>query len=214
MKTSRLRSFSFLGVTVLTVVCSFVLGRQVPTISRLLGGPSSFAVSSLFPDATYQFVSATAGTQLLFVYVGSSSCGSSNNPDVPEMIRALQDLVRSKAQERNYQFVSIGIAAELNPESGIDHLAKVSAFDEIAAGQSQHNQALAHFVHVDHRGLAATPQVIIVERNLVEEAPGRVDPSIRAERVLLRKVGLAELQNWLALGGPLPLDSNHVVAVD
>lgn len=204
MSTSSTRSRAFLAVALLTLAASFTVGRRLPTLSRWIVQPDVLTVEPTPADGK-PLLAPNTGKQLLFVYVGSSVCGPSGSADLPRMVRALQGLIKANAKEHGFDLVAIGIAAEQDPIAGLRHLMSVARFDEIAAGQSQLNQALAHFVHVDHRGLAATPQVIILERLLVEDAFGTVDPSTIKERVLLRKVGLAELQNWLSLRAPLPL---------
>jgi hypothetical protein len=83
------------------------------------------------------------------------------------------------------------------------HLDKIGSFDEVSAGQGVLNLAAAHFISRDHRGMAATPQLIVVERTVRAEAGG-VDPTSVREQVLVRKVGVAEISNWLAANAPLP----------
>lgn len=143
------------------------------------------------------------GRQYLLVYVGSSRCGPSNSPALAEDVKSLMATLGGRARSEGVGFVRVGVARELSSSRGLEHLARIGEFDEVAAGQGVMNQASAHFVSVDHRGTAATPQLIVVERELSPQGQG-VDEVGFSERVLLRKVGTAEISAWRKLGAPLP----------
>ncbi len=157
-------------------------------------------------DRTRDEAILAPGRQILFVYVGSSRCGPSNAPGVAENVAAGLDSVGQWARGKGLGFVSIGVAREWSASEGLSHLAKVGGFDEIAAGQSGLNQAAAHFISRDLRGIAATPQVIVVSRTL-RSVRGSVDFTSFDERVLLRKVGTQEIRSWVAAGAPVPFDA-------
>ncbi|MCC6317127.1 MAG: hypothetical protein IT361_05485 [Gemmatimonadaceae bacterium] len=144
------------------------------------------------------------GGQLLLVYVGSSRCGPSNAADLPNLVRSISGELRAEGARRGLAFVSVGVGREVSATSGMVHLHKIAAFDEVAAGQGVLNQASAHFVDRDHRGMAATPQLIVLIRRVGALPAGGVDPGLVSERVLLRKVGLQDIRNWSALGAPVP----------
>jgi hypothetical protein len=193
----RLAEKTVLGVMGLTFVLAFGVGRWGLPLVRT----GSDAAAVISPEAARR-----PGKQYVFVFIGSSKCGPSNAEDLPSHIAALRQLVRTQAQTEHVGFVSIGIAREMNPRAGLSHLSKMGDFDEVAAGQGELNQASAHFISVDHRGWAATPQVIVLERILRAQGNG-IDASNYQERVLLRKVGLQEIRNWHAQRAPLPRPS-------
>lgn len=144
------------------------------------------------------------GRQLIFVYVGSSRCNPSNQKDVIASVASSVDLARRQAVSQNLGFVTIGIAREQSAGAGIAHLAGVYGFDEVAAGQGALNQAAFRFVSHDHPGIAATPQVLVIERVLAPLGTTVDDVEI-TERVLLRKVGAVEISQWTARGAKIPL---------
>lgn len=148
------------------------------------------------------------GRQLVFVYLGSSRCNPSNQKDVIESIRSSVGLARQQALRQGIGFVSIGIARELSADAGIAHLAGVYGFDEVAAGQGGLNQAAFRFVSRDHPGIAATPQVLVIERVLAPLGT-TVDDVEFTERVLLRKVGAVEISQWTARGAKIPLTQGN-----
>ncbi|MBL0889710.1 MAG: hypothetical protein K2Y26_06565 [Gemmatimonadaceae bacterium] len=100
--------------------------------------------------------------------------------------------------------VKIGVASELSAQAGVQHLSAMGVFDEVAAGQGVLNHANSHFVALRHPGLQATPQVIVLKRTIPEAPTGGIDQAGVQEQVLVRKVGLRELELWISQGTPLP----------
>ena len=143
------------------------------------------------------------GRQLVLVYVGSSRCGPSNASDLPSMVERISNQLRSVALADSIGFVRIGVAREVSARSGLMHLAKFNGFDEVSAGQGTLNATAEKYLSGDHRGDAATPQLIVIDR-AIGGVFGGVDIDAVRERVLIRKVGLIEISNWLELGVPLP----------
>lgn len=143
------------------------------------------------------------GRQLVAVYIGSSRCNASNQSDVLSAVSSAFESVRKQSQQQQAGFVSIGIAREQSARAGLFHLSSVYRFDELSAGQGQLNQAAYRFVSKDHPGIAATPQIIVVERRLAPMG-NTVDEVEIAERVLLRKVGAVEISQWARRGAPVP----------
>lgn len=152
---------------------------------------------------------ARKGKQYLFVYVGSSRCAACAAPELPGNVSSLRESIRSFAIETGVGFVSIGVAREMSAKVGLAHLEKIGEFDEVSAGQGDLNVASAHFISVDHRGLPATPQVIVLERTLQVDPDGSVNVSRYEEQVLARKVGLKEIDLWRSQKGILPKTSRQ-----
>jgi hypothetical protein len=146
------------------------------------------------------------GTQLIAVYVGSSRCGPSNQTDVLSAVRTAIDSLRGLAAREGVGFVTIGVAREHSPREGLRHLEKVTSFDEVTAGQGDLNQASIRLISLDHPGIGATPQLIVLRREL---APlGQTIDNVRfEEHVLLRRVGSAQIRRWVDNGVPVPTRS-------
>ncbi len=186
---------------------SWILGLSVLFAASLFAGRAAASHSELplRTEASEASIEAVPrpGRQLVLVYVGSSRCGPSNAPDLPETVGAIATLLRSTALKDSSGFVRIGVAREISARSGLEHLSKFGGFDEISVGQGVLNTASSKYISVDHKGVAATPQLLVVDRR-IGDVLGSVDPIAADERVLLRKVGLAEISDWLKLGAPLP----------
>lgn len=175
-------------------VAAFAVGRF--TMERV----QRIAVAT---DATRSNALPTPGTQLLFIYIGSSRCAPSNAPEIVGQVDSLKRLVRMHAQHRGVGFASLGVAREISVQAGMKHLAKFTSFDEVDIGQRELNQSSLRFIARDHPGIAATPQLVVVQRTVQAVGVG-VDAAGITETVLVRKVGLLEIRRWMDQEGRIP----------
>lgn len=138
----------------------------------------------------------SGGPELVFVYIGSSTCGPSNAPSLGPALERLRQMARNEAERRGVGFATIGIARDRSAAAGIDHLGQFGAWDEVLSGRGWLNTGIIKYVYEDLPGRAATPQVVIVERS-VRRTP---TVAIESESVLLRSVGLDQITRSVALG--------------
>ncbi len=143
-------------------------------------------------------------SELLLVYVGSSTCGPANDEELPLILDRIKMALEKRAGAHGLDFAAIGIAQDWDIRAGVRHLDRAGPFDEIQTGRSWANTGLRRYLWNEIPGEASTPQVIVVFMD--RTAP---DGSLRAaaavdERLLMRKVGLEEIQSWQKLGCPLP----------
>lgn len=200
MEVRRIRSTGlFIGL----LVAAFVVGREARAgFARLRRAPA-------VPDEARP----VAGRQLLFVYIGSSRCGPSNQPELLAAVGKSIGDIRSRATRASLGFVTIGVGRELNATTALGHLSKIATFDEVAVGQGDFNQASIRFISRDHPGIGATPQVLVVER-VLSALGTTVDNVDFSERVLVRKVGAADIIRWVQRGSPITSEvwtDNHLV---
>ena len=146
------------------------------------------------------------GPELTFVFVTSSTCGPSNEPTLPDTIENLKLIVQARAMNTGRSFAAIGVARDRQVEAGLRHLVGFGQFDEVSSGRGWLNMGLLKFVYEELPGVAATPQVVVVERFVSTEGG---ELSIVVERLLVRKVGLDEIDMWAGLGAPLPEPEMH-----
>lgn len=200
MEVRRIRST---GLFIVLLVAAFVVGREARAgFARLRPAP-----------AVPVEARPVAGRQLLFIYIGSSRCGPSNQPELLAAVGKSIGDIRSRATRASRGFVTIGVGRELNATTALGHLAKVATFDEVAVGQGDFNQASIRFISRDHPGIGATPQVLVVER-LLSALGTTVDNVDFSERVLVRKVGAADIIRWVQRGSPITSEvwtDNHLV---
>ena len=190
-----LSALSF-GVVLGLALGSFGL-MPVPTVDVEWTIPVASA-RDYAPSATNE-----AGEELLLIYVGSSTCGWSNRPELQQMVRGLKIELRSRALMEGRSFAAIGIARDRRASDGLSHLDKFGLFDEVAAGHGWANSGLQKYIYGsgEMAGRAVTPQIILVSRRLHYPA-GHV--SIADEHVLLRRTGLDQISEWVDDGAPIP----------
>ena len=147
---------------------------------------------------------AVAGVELALVFIGSSKCAFSTNPELPQMIETAKESVKKAAMEAGRSFTVTGIAKDWNVRAGVTHLETFGAFDEIMSGRNWMNEGVLKYIWQTLPGTPSTPQVLVVERNV--SVPGdTVDRfKVSDEAVIVRKVGLREIQLWVEAGTPLP----------
>lgn len=137
----------------------------------------------------------TTGDERLLVYIGSSTCGPSNDDSLPALVATLRVRVRAWAQRDRRRFVVVGIAKDRDVRSGLHHLARFGDFDEVTTGRNWANMGVLKYVYRDLPGPGATPQVLVVDRHLTNEIGG---VEVRNEVVRIRRVGLREVSEWAA----------------
>lgn len=167
-------------------------------VIRVLFLPIVFAVSagigfsrgSLASPPAAADAAATTANERLLVYIGSATCSFSNVMEIPGLVAAIRERVRASAEDR--RFVMVGIAKDLNVPAGLKHLANVASFDEVMTGRSWANIGVLKYVYSDLRGVAATPEIVIVDRRLVNDRTGT---RVENERVIVRAAGLTGLRD-------------------
>ncbi len=156
----------------------------------LLGLAAPLYYQKLSPDP-WRLLADTGRRTLVLVYIGSPTCGPSNDPRLPSLMEAVRTRLSAAAVAQGIAFRVVGIAISRDVRSGLDHLEKVGPFHEIAAGARWHNLAMRYVQEVAP-GLEATPQLI-----LLDWRPDSVRP-------LLRWIGVDKMERWVEAGMPLP----------
>lgn len=147
------------------------------------------------------------GRQVVFVYLGSPACVWSNRPETYRAIRTAIRAVAARADSAKVGYTTIGASVAWGAQRGVEHLAEIAEFDEISAGSSWLNSLGIKYFWRDVPGAPATPQVLVLLREikapLADQGGGLLEVS--DEQLLARKVGLPEIERWVALGAPIPL---------
>lgn len=142
---------------------------------------------------------ATGKTEeVVLVYIGSSSCGWSNVPELPGLVERMKRDLRAWSTDRELGFLAIGIARDINVAAGLRHIESFASFDEVMAGRSWANVGVQKYVYGELAGPGITPQVVIIHRRIEYHGTGKV--AIESERVLARMAGLREITDWTVTG--------------
>lgn len=87
-------------------------------------------------------------------------------------------------------FATVGVSLDSDARDGVDFLERLGNFGEISSGRGWLNSASLDYVVRDLRGVLATPQLLVIERDMVVE---RTDMRVSDDRVLARYVGLEDI---------------------
>ena len=154
--------------------------------------------------------SARKGSALIFIYIGSSECACSNQEELPQKIDRLKILTQTRASENDQVLVTIGIAKDWKTREGLKHLSKFGEFDEIMTGRSWVNEGIMKYIWEGSEGEPATPHIVLMERFLAVPSSERSNYEIHDERLVVRKVGIGAIQQWLDLEAPLPSPADSI----
>lgn len=144
------------------------------------------------------------GRELVFVYIGGSTCAWSNVPELPRMVKSIKRHLHSLAVANGMQFSAVGIARDTDPYAGWEHLLKFGEFDEMMTGRSWGNAGVQKYIYGDMPGRGATPQVLLMTR-VIDTQWGHA--SFVNEEVIGRHTGITEIETWVGRGAPVVLDS-------
>jgi len=131
------------------------------------------------------------GKFLRFVYIGSSDCGYSNNPETHEMIIRIKKYFKNLTRKRDINYITTGIARDLFPDVGIQFLKNTGPYDEVTAGASWFNLGITHYIWDDIQGRPATPQILLTRTNFDVSEDGAITKS---EEVLHRAIGIQNIR--------------------
>lgn len=132
---------------------------------------------------------------ILLVYIGSSTCGFANNPELPEIIERAKIATQQHAVDTGFSFSAIGVSIDWDPTRGHAHLAKMGHFDETMTGRR--NWGVGFDIWQEF--VAGTPQVLVVRHARNEQLLPVV-----SDNVVVRKAGFNSIANWVNAGTPLP----------
>ncbi len=200
--------WGWLLIAFLVLLGAFVLGR--------IRALSVLPIEVRFADRTRTIAGGyvpsydlVRGSEIVMVYVGSSTCGFANGPEMPELIERTKLSLQQKAVARGSVFSVVGVSIDWNVNKGIQHLAKFGLFDEIMTGRKWQGHGGRHYFWESlPSSIRATPQVLVAARAV--GAPNPEQPAqgchVSNETVLVRKIGATPIANWLERGTPLPQD--------
>ena len=150
-----------------------------------------------FASSTYR---TSPGSELVLVYIGAAGCGASNSEELFRAVRGVRETLRGRAERAPWSFSSIGVAVDASAERGLDHLDKFGQFDEVNAGRGWLNTGGLQYIWEEIPGEAATPQLLIIHREVSADDGGW---SVRNRRVLSRHVGANKIIEWYDREAPL-----------
>ncbi|MFQ5889520.1 MAG: hypothetical protein ACE5JR_05655 [Gemmatimonadota bacterium] len=143
------------------------------------------------------------GTELVAVYIGSSTCAPCQTPELKAAIRQMKDELSRRAEGEGRRFYAIGVALDWSIEDGMELLRSTATFDEILVGRNWLNTGAIEHIWSDPGTRQLIPQVIVFER---EVRWGSQEIELGPKRVLRRVGGGGEISEWVEAGAPLSAD--------
>lgn len=151
-------AFFGLSLVVIFLTGIWLSQRYELNVSLARVSPDTSAIHQYRPE--YR---RAAGPQLVLLFVGSSSCRGSNDPELPPLIGSLKADLADYAAERDMGFETYGVAVDWATDEGIQHLASFGEFDEVAVGNNWMNSILLDYVWELDQPLA-TPAVFVYQQ--------------------------------------------------
>lgn len=182
-----------------TVLIYFVLFLLAATLSYF--NLFNFqAIKNIATDYQYTAIkSKTNKQEINLIYIGSSTCKFCKNKNLHNIVDSAKSIIYEKSKSLEIGFSAVGIAAELNPEKGIDHLKDYGYFNEMIVGNSWNNNGTIKYM--GEMGFeSSTPQIILTYRTYTEY----IHTKIENEKEIANYIGLKNIINWVRKGAPLP----------
>jgi hypothetical protein len=143
--------------------------------------------------------------EIVLLYVGRASCGWCRRPEMHVALDEAREVLRSRLIAAGWKFKTYGVGIDYSPQQSLDHLQRMGPFDAISAGDGWRSLAGSMLASGKLAGPRATPQLLVLRRlNRVSGPESNGFAEIISEQLLVRKVGLFEIQEWLADGAVIP----------
>ncbi|HYT82732.1 MAG TPA: hypothetical protein VEK86_04730 [Gemmatimonadales bacterium] len=137
------------------------------------------------------------------IFIGATFCNADKAPGFKQTITKMREFVSSQASARHYHLATIGVALDWTVRDGLDFVRAFGDFDEVMVGRNWLNEGAIKYIWRDVVGDPKVPQIVIVLR---EVKVGDRAINVGMETLLLRKMGVDEITEWVNNGAPLPRD--------
>lgn len=141
--------------------------------------------------------------EVYVLFIGMTGCGASQRQELIKAVRAIRDSMVSHIDTTEFTLAVAGAALDHDAAAGLKWLSEFGHFDEVLAGRSWMNLAAVEFIWRDLPARPLVPQLVVVTRSVAEPDDRNID--VGTDRLLARKMGVAEIVDWVNAGTPLPL---------
>lgn len=147
-----------------------------------------------------------ANRELILIYIGKASCAFCRDPAVPKLVKEAKRLVKAHADSLSVGFATVALGLDLDPFVSLPHLNDLGLFDELTLGRGWDNRVALELFHTTVGAEAATPQLLVLRRQVVQDSTYAPTRKLVSEELLFRAVGLDDMHRWVGRGCPLPLE--------
>lgn len=148
--------FKGIGFVILLILISYSIPRVIYSEKTLSDLNILKPSSNMVPQGE---------SELVIIYIGSSSCAASNIEELISPIKELKEKVSKHANYLNTGFHSIGVSKDQVSIEELKHLSKHGTFNEVIIGKSWSNLGVLKYIYNDFQGPPQIPQIIITKRN-------------------------------------------------
>ena len=159
-------------------------------------GPAIDGVTQALRAEYSPTIQPTIDHEVAMVFIGSPQCEFSTSAEVRTAVRALKREVVRTAREAEAEVRLVGVSVNSDPTEGVEFLSRFGQFDEITAGGFFANSAAQRYIYGDMPGVAATPQIVLIDRRADSDGP----LGTFGEVVLARLSGAPSIINAVAEG--------------
>jgi len=131
-----------------------------------------------------------SGPELVAVFIVASTCGASHNPALPHILDSIRVRLGERATKAGEQLVTIGVALDDDPGTGIKFLSHFGRFDAMIAGGGWAGPGALDYMIRDLRGELAMPQLVLLSRDVTI---GQTAIASSSDHVLGRYVGPSQM---------------------
>jgi hypothetical protein len=139
--------------------------------------------------------------EVVAVVVASSRCEFSTRPRFMQAVDPLLRALQGQARARGSGFAAVGVAVDVQADSGFAYFRRLAEFDEVVAGRTWLNSGLLYYATPARVTTQMTPSLIVFEREIVD---GARHTTVGPERHLVSVLGLDSVVAFANRGAPLP----------
>lgn len=180
-----------------------VLDRSPQSQFQALGiDPAAIDIDTVSPQLAKQLgvVSTQPATEVVAVVISSSFCQANEVEGFHEAVAAIPRLVRNQTADQSDVITRfVGVAVDVDPETGTDYLLNLAEFDEVIGGGSWLNTATEKYMWGSYAIEQTIPQVILLRRTVTRSTDFVV---LEESRLLDTIVGADRIIEWVNRGAP------------
>lgn len=140
--------------------------------------------------------SIPSGTYVRLVFIGSSSCFYSNNPDTHRMVRVIKSELEKMLVEESIHFISTGLSFDHSHANAVDYLQETGPYDELLVGGGAFNLGIIHYAS----GSSLTPMLLLFVESYDTEPIGlNYSNFTDSQRLLKSYIGQYEIEEFYDL---------------
>ena len=113
-------------------------------------------------------VDLSGGQYIRLVFVGSSTCGYSNNDVTTSLIKNIKADLKNLSNSHDFGFISTGISYDVSSKVALEYLEKTGDYNELLVGNGPFNLGTIQYTS----GKSPTPLILLFAENYETDLSG------------------------------------------